>query len=248
MKWLNTDEKELIKFLKEGKSYLEISILLNRTARSIKEKVNRLGFNSKTFSVKKENLKCLNCEKEFEIYSNNKRHKNRKFCSSSCSTTFNNKKRKDETNQKISATLKSKVKKELSNCIICGKKTKKIDSLYCSNNCHVEHRYMKYIEDWKNGVVDGLRGENGISRNIRRYLFIKYDNKCTKCGWSVKNEYTNNFPLEVEHIDGDSENNKEDNLTLLCPNCHSLTKTYKGANKGYGRYNRRERYKNGQSY
>ena len=39
-----------------------------------------------------------------------------------------------------------------------------------------------------------------------------------------------------QHIDGNSKNNKEENLTLLCPNCHSLTKTYKGANRGNGRY------------
>lgn len=45
------------------------------------------------------------------------------------------------------------------------------------------------------------------------------------------------MPLEVEHIDGDSTNNKEYNLTLLCPNCHSLTKTYRGLNKGNGTRN-----------
>lgn len=34
-------------------------------------------------------------------------------------------------------------------------------------------------------------------------------------------------------------NNKEENLLLLCPNCHSLTSTYKGANKGNGRPGRK---------
>ena len=33
----------------------------------------------------------------------------------------------------------------------------------------------------------------------------------------------------------------EDNLDLICPNCHSLTATYKGANKGNGRKDR-EKY------
>lgn len=32
-----------------------------------------------------------------------------------------------------------------------------------------------------------------------------------------------------------SENNSEDNLRLICPNCHSLTSTYRGANRGQGR-------------
>ena len=245
---MKEDEKKLIEFLKNGKSYLEISSELNRTKRSIKEKINVLGFNSKTFSIKKTKIKCLNCEKDFEISFNNKRDQHRKFCSSSCSTIFNNKKRPATINEKISKTLKNEIKKIFSNCIVCDKKTKKIDSLYCSNNCHMEHRYITYIDKWKKNEVDGNRGYDGVSKYIRRYLFEKHDNKCTKCGWSVKNEFTGNIPLEIEHIDGNSKNNKEENLTLLCPNCHSLTKTYKGANRGHGRHNRRERYKNGQSY
>lgn len=44
------------------------------------------------------------------------------------------------------------------------------------------------------------------------------------------NKFTNIIPLEVEHMDGNYKNNEENNLILLCPNCHSLTATYKGAN------------------
>lgn len=35
------------------------------------------------------------------------------------------------------------------------------------------------------------------------------------------------IPLELEHIDGDRSNNQLENLTLLCPNCHALTKTWR---------------------
>lgn len=66
-----------------------------------------------------------------------------------------------------------------------------------------------------------------ISRHIRKYLFDLHDSKCQQCGWGEINPYTNNIPLEVEHCDGDSQNNKIENLKLLCPNCHSLTETYK---------------------
>ena len=58
------------------------------------------------------------------------------------------------------------------------------------------------------------------------------------CGWGVVNTYSNMIPLEIEHIDGNYLNNSEENLILLCPNCHSLTATYKGANKN-GRKSRR---------
>lgn len=56
---------------------------------------------------------------------------------------------------------------------------------------------------------------------------------------NIKNIYTNNIPLEIEHIDGNYLNNKEENLILICPNCHSLTSTYKGANIRFGRKERK---------
>ena len=68
----------------------------------------------------------------------------------------------------------------------------------------------------------------------------KYGNKCSRCGWNEVNPYTGLVPLEIEHIDGNYLNNSEDNLDLICPNCHSLTATYKGANKGNGRKDRKK--------
>ena len=88
---------------------------------------------------------------------------------------------------------------------------------------------------WKNGEETGIRGKYGISVHLRKYLLDKYEHKCARCGWSKINPFTHTLPLEIEHIDGDYTNNTEDNLILLCPNCHSLTATYKGANKGNGR-------------
>ena len=70
----------------------------------------------------------------------------------------------------------------------------------------------------------------------------KYQCKCSKCGWGEESPFSHTIPLEVEHIDGNFQNNREDNLTLLCPNCHSLTPTYKGANKGNGRKDREKYY------
>lgn len=83
-----------------------------------------------------------------------------------------------------------------------------------------------------------MRGEYQISMHLKTYLFKKYNNKCAQCGWGEVNKYTGNIPLEIEHIDGNYQNNSEENLTVLCPNCHSLTSTYKGANVNHGRKNR----------
>ena len=100
--------------------------------------------------------------------------------------------------------------------------------------------YTKYILNWKLGLVNGMRGKYQISQYIRRFLLEKYDHKCSECGWCEINKYTNKIPLEIEHIDGNYKNNKEENLILLCPNCHSLTSTYKGANRGNGRKERKK--------
>lgn len=115
-------------------------------------------------------------------------------------------------------------------------------SKYCSNKCQKEFEYKQYITKWKNGEVLGMRGDYQISMNIKRYIFEKYDNKCAQCGWGKINPYTKTLPLEIEHIDGNYKNNKEENLILLCPNCHSLTSTYKGANVQNGRKSRSKYY------
>jgi len=123
-------------------------------------------------------------------------------------------------------------------CINCNKILDIRQQTFCSHKCNLEYNHNKYIANWKNGMETGLRGKYSISQYISRYLRIKYDNKCSKCGWGEINLYTNKVPLEVEHIDGNYLNNDEDNLDLICPNCHSLTPTYKGANVGKGRKER----------
>lgn len=131
----------------------------------------------------------------------------------------------------------------MSECLNCGKTLKEKRQIkFCCSECQREFIYKNYISEWKLGKKDGFRGEYSISNYIKRYLREKYDNKCSICGWSKINPYTNKVPLEVDHIDGDFRNNKEDNLRLVCPNCHSLTPTYKGANKGNGRKDRKKYY------
>ena len=128
-------------------------------------------------------------------------------------------------------------------CLNCGKDcavSHQKFNKYCSVKCQKEFEYKQFITEWKAGKqVTG-------SKRIRRYVLEKYNNTCCECGidsWRGKL-----LTLEVEHIDGDSLNNNEENLILLCPNCHSQTPTYKSKNRGKGRHARRQRYIQGKSY
>ena len=40
------------------------------------------------------------------------------------------------------------------------------------------------------------------------------------------------IPLELDHINGRRDDNRLENLRLICPNCHAQTPTYRGRNIG----------------
>ncbi len=39
------------------------------------------------------------------------------------------------------------------------------------------------------------------------------------------------IPLELDHMNGKNNDNRIENLRLLCPNCHAQTSNYRGKNK-----------------
>ena len=198
---------------------------------------------------------CLHCGKDIPIdirYGFNT-YKERKFCSESCAASYNNRgqnryknalqKQKQIKSKKKIKTSKDKIPrlKKVSYCINCGSEIS-YGRKYCSKQCEKDYNYNQYIQRWKNGLEDGMSGEISLRRYIKRYIREKFNNKCAECGWCKVNPHTGNVPLEVHHIDGDYTNNKEDNLTLLCPNCHALTSTYRASNTGNGR-DRKKYYK-----
>jgi 5-methylcytosine-specific restriction endonuclease McrA len=66
------------------------------------------------------------------------------------------------------------------------------------------------------------------NRLIREGLL---ENCCAECGigdvWNGKP-----LALHLDHINGVNNDNRIENLRLLCPNCHSQTETYAGKNVG----------------
>lgn len=83
----------------------------------------------------------------------------------------------------------------------------------------------------KRDIQDYLTNQYPIQSNkLRKRLLAEglFEHKCYNCGLS---EWLNSpIPLELEHINGNHNDNTFSNLTLLCPNCHALTPTYRGKN------------------
>lgn len=72
--------------------------------------------------------------------------------------------------------------------------------------------------------------------NLKRRLFSSGLKKrqCEECGWAQMSA-DGRIPIELDHISGDSRDNRLENLRILCPNCHSLKPTHRGSNIRYRR-------------
>ncbi len=124
------------------------------------------------------------------------------------------------------------VRRERRPCAVCGKIVALAKQVYCSQACHRRGEFERRKRVLESGGYCGVYNCNGF---IRKYLVSRFGERCSSCGWDKRHPKTGRVPVEVEHIDGDWRNNNIDNLVLLCPNCHSLTDTYRGLNRGRGR-------------
>jgi hypothetical protein len=114
-----------------------------------------------------------------------------------------------------------------------------ISKLYDVSQCFVKNFLIEHgVYKQKNrkldikSLIDGNVTYNNpyygsINESIKKYIFknniFKYE--CNICGidkWNSKP-----IGLDLDHIDGNRNNNILNNLRLLCPNCHSQTHTYK---------------------
>lgn len=146
-----------------------------------------------------------------------------KFCSRSCanSRTFtaetNDKKR--NSNLKFYSNFTPEERKELQ-----AQKDTKFDAY--ARQLRVQQKNLE--TSWSRPYEEMRQG------SLRKRLLHERNHTCEQCG--IGNEYNGKpLSLELDHIDGNSNNNKIENLRILCPNCHSQTPTHRAKNIKYKR-------------
>jgi len=117
-------------------------------------------------------------------------------------------------------------------CLNCETLTK--NDKFCSFTCFVEYgnteRKRQIIESGKI-----------FSKGDKRHLIEMRGYKCEMCG--TKEWMGKSILLILDHTDGNSDNNRLDNLRLLCSNCDATLPTYKAKNKNKGRDSIRRQYR-----
>lgn len=150
--------------------------------------------------------KCLKCGREFEP---SKGLIN--YCSLECrnSRNFSEKAIQKKKNRAKAAWERGAYEgvKALNNYKEAGKKAK---------------------ETWNNKLLREEYSSLKFGR-LRKRIILEQNGKCNRC--NLKEWQGEEITLELEHKDGNSENNNRENLECLCPNCHSLTSTWRGRNK-----------------
>lgn len=136
------------------------------------------------------------------------------------------------------------VNKKEKRCKMCNhtvdSRSKNFLCVRCSKLNTEETKYKEYVEEWiKTGKLKTKSAPRG---RIRRYLMERQGEKCSICtminAWNGKK-----IVFVLDHIDGNSDNNHEKNLRLVCPNCDSQLDTFKSKNKNSARTSRKKYYR-----
>lgn len=114
----------------------------------------------------------------------------------------------------------SQVKQRMTDLNLSGKNFRGKSTVAASNE-------LKKIDKDKLFCKGSRHNRNILRRTIIQDNLIPY--KCAICGITEWNGRT--LSLELDHINGENNDNRLENLRFLCPNCHSQTDTYGSRNQ-----------------
>ena len=131
-----------------------------------------------------------------------------RFCSEFCARSFVSMQNREEKNRKVSVTLRGRPVPRGEVSQEARKRAGRLSS---------QTKLRQLLE----ANFDSLTVESKKKRVI-----LEQDKTCLCCG--IKEWLGAPLTLQVDHADGNTQNNQRANLRGLCPNCHSQTPTYCG--------------------
>lgn len=144
-----------------------------------------------------------------------------RFCNARCARGFSTRAKRGEINERISEKLKG-------NRVGGRPFVKGYDVRRGTNGPHAEivkGKIAQGVREHYRIKIASTSFEQLSKKEKKRAILVEQGGVCLHCGLSEWRGLP--LTLELDHVDGNHDNDARDNLRVLCPNCHSQTPTYR---------------------
>lgn len=158
-----------------------------------------------------------------------------RFCDRVCARGFSTKAKRADINTRVSQKAKENslektkhlhnptVRQKRKDTILARYGTEDTFRLTDKSRAEIASRLEHKKEIISNSPFELLTRRQKYTRLRKHYTY------CTIC--KLSDWQGQSIPLEVDHINGIRSDNSENNLRVICCNCHAQTPTYKSKNR-----------------